>query len=555
MEITLKITKKRVLASVAALAAVGTLVGFMAPGLGGNSNRSSSSSSAASSTIKTVRLEKRDLASSISATGIIYSQATTNVYSSLSYTVAEIKASVGDKVKEGDVLAMLDTSSLEADIAQKEASAGSSYAKAQQSLTEAQRDLSNYQRDVKEGYDSSVKNAQTSIVSAEMDVKNAELDLESAQTDLYAARRELREARNGEGDYASEEASDSKLNSLKTAVTQKEYSVEKAESKLEKAKNDLENAKSGLTSAKVGSDDTLASYQSKVKSAQLSLDMNDQWLSIENLKKDLEKCTITAPVSGTITAVNAVQGAGASGVLFVIQNDSNLKIVTEIAEYDVGSVSVGDNVLITTEATGDTQFEGKLSRVAPTTTLTAAGSSATSTDAVFEAEITVSGSHDGLRIGMNAALSIVTDERKDVFAVPFEAVATERGQAYVFAAESQPDGTYLAKKVTVEQGIETDVYVEVSGDGLAEGMLIVKSATGITEGQTLDIPAAAGGGMTDEDMASRAAMLENMTDEERESMMARREAMGGEMPEGGMPEGGMPAGGMAGGMAGGPLGN
>lgn len=538
MEITLKITKKRILAGVAVLAAAGVLTGFMAQrGLTGSTGSSSKSSSATASTIKTVTLEKRDLMSSIAATGIIYSREATNVYSGLNYTVTEIAVSAGNKVQAGDVLARLDSSSLESEIAQKEASAGSSYAKAQLSLSEAQRDLDNYKRDTAEGYDTGVTNAQTSIVNAEIEVTNSELDLESAQLELQNARRNLRDARNGEGEYAAEEATDTKIDSLKTAVTQKENAVDKATSNLEKAKLNLENAKKGLTSAQVSSDDTLATYQDKVKSAQLSLNMNDQWLAIENLKKDIEKCVITAPVSGTVTAVNAVTGASGSGLLFVIQDESSLKIITEIKEYDVGNVGVGDRALITTEATGDEQFEGVISKIAPTTTLTASGESATSTDAQFESEITVKSTGGKLRIGMNASLSIVLDERKGVLAVPFEAVVTEKEDAYVFAAELQQDETYAAKKIPVTQGLETDVYVEVSGDGLSEGMIIVKSATGITEGQKLDIAAAAAGG--------RAGA-----------------AAGGDSASGsaasGRPEGGMMMGGMSGGMgappAGGPMG-
>ncbi|MDO9535371.1 MAG: efflux RND transporter periplasmic adaptor subunit [Bacillota bacterium] len=66
-------------------------------------------------------LSKTELINSISVSGTIESANAQNVYSTLTYPVEEIYVSVGDQVAMGDLLAKLDTASLELDIAQQKA--------------------------------------------------------------------------------------------------------------------------------------------------------------------------------------------------------------------------------------------------------------------------------------------------------------------------------------------------------------------------------------------------------------------------------------------------
>jgi multidrug efflux pump subunit AcrA (membrane-fusion protein) len=70
---------------------------------------------------QTFTLKKADLTDSVLASGTVKSSNTKNVYSKVTgYPVKEVYFKVGDKVKAGDVLAQLDTTSLELDIRQTE---------------------------------------------------------------------------------------------------------------------------------------------------------------------------------------------------------------------------------------------------------------------------------------------------------------------------------------------------------------------------------------------------------------------------------------------------
>lgn len=489
--------KKKIIAGVSVIALAGIIAAAaVMTGFTGNNNTPSAAQ------VRVTTLQKGDMAVTTSANGMVYSTSVTQVSSTLNYSVKSVYVSVGDYVNEGDVLAEVDTSELESNIEQKKASLSSSQATAQLNLTEAQNNLAIYKRDLEAGYDSnlinaesSVASAESSVASAERSVSTAELDLATANTELRTARNNLNDARNGEGDYDEYEATDSQLQTLRNTVSLRQISVEKAEynlasakQNLESAKQDLEKALKNLEAANLSSSDSLTSYQNKVKSAQLSSNFSEQQLSLEKLEGDLEKAVLTSPVTGTVTSVEAIVGGSSSDLLFIIQDAKSLKIVTNVQEYDIGTVAVGNKVIITTEATGDLEFEGTLTKIAPTSTLTVKGETASSTTAEYEAEVTVSSSAPkGLLIGMNALLSIITEDKSNIYYVPYEAVATVDRKSVVYTVRNQEDGTSVASAVNVTTGLENEIYIEIGGDSLSDGMQIISDATGIVDGASIEV--------------------------------------------------------------------
>jgi len=62
---------------------------------------------------------------------------------------------------------------------------------------------------------------------------------------------------------------------------------------------------------------------------------------------------IRAPINGTVTAVIAKEGDVGMGRLFVIEDTDNLKIITNVREYDIGKIELGMEVAISSDATGN----------------------------------------------------------------------------------------------------------------------------------------------------------------------------------------------------------
>jgi multidrug efflux pump subunit AcrA (membrane-fusion protein) len=86
--------------------------------------------------ITTTTLTKTTLQDVIAVSGTVHSNETYNVYTTLAYPVKTIQVDVGDKVKKGDVLAVLDTATLEQDIEQQEYAVADSHKSAALSLAQ-----------------------------------------------------------------------------------------------------------------------------------------------------------------------------------------------------------------------------------------------------------------------------------------------------------------------------------------------------------------------------------------------------------------------------------
>ena len=62
----------------------------------------------------------------------------------------------------------------------------------------------------------------------------------------------------------------------------------------------------------------------------------------------------------------------------------------------------------------------------------------------------------------------------------------EGGNDIVYVAEKSGEG-YTVKSVPVTLGLETDSMVEVTGDGLTDGMLIIENTEKVSDGMTVKL--------------------------------------------------------------------
>lgn len=423
-------------------------------------------------TVETYAAETTDLVNAVSVTGVVESANVTNIYTRLTYPIRTVNVEVGDAVREGDVLAQLDTAALEATIAQNQASLSAAQAKANHTVQMAQKDLESNPEDVEYEYD-------ISIETAESAVRTAENNLRAQEHKAADLRQELRDLRDDKLQVPDSTTYDEYIEEKKKELVQTEIAMENAALTLEEAQQNLQTQKEQKGRKSYQSAE---SARDGVTSAELNANFNDQYIAIQRLQQDLADATVKAPVSGTVTAVYATEGAPGSGLLFVIEDTGHLKVTTKIKEYDIGTVKEGLPVTIKTDATGADEFHGTLTRIFPTAQKDASGKTLDTTNVEFPAEIMVD-SGSALRIGMNARLSIITGEKKGVLTVPFEAIgADENGETFVFVMQPQEDGTGIARKVMVTAGMETDFFSEITGGGLKEGDLVITSAQGIEDG-------------------------------------------------------------------------
>lgn len=349
---------------------------------------------------------------------------------------------------------------------------------------QAQTDLAT----VKSSIYGQTTSAQSAVASAESGVASAEAQLDAAK-----------DARNGTTLAQVEQG----IGSANRGVDSADVQEDVAKAQLDAAKQSAESAKQQQEATKNAIEQQIDSLQDSLVGSQLAAESNRaQEIAIQKMQNTLEDASITAPVSGVVTAVYAKVGEPGNGLLFVVEDTESLKITTRIKEYDIANVQVGMPVTIKSDATGDKEISGTITYIAPAAVKSDTGSTQTSSNnsnVEFEAEVQVNDKDSGLRIGMNTRLTVLLEEKQDVFGVAYDSVVKKQDGTDVLYAvepkstEGKDASTYIVTEVPVTTGLETDFYIEVSGSNIQNGMSIVSDPQSVTPGMEVTPDFAAAG--------------------------------------------------------------
>lgn len=203
----------------------------------------------------------------------------------------------------------------------------------------------------------------------------------------------------------------SQLNTAKTqlATAQSQLNYQTANYKRYKtlfekglvAADDFDNAKLSYTQAK----EQVASAKEEVQRAQTNLGY----------------ATITSPIDGVVLSKSVEEGQTVAASfstpeLFTIAQDlTNMQVVADVDEADIGDVKEDERVTFTVDAYPDDTFEGEVKQVRQ---------EATTTNNVVTYEVVISAPNADLKLkpGLTANVTIYTAERKGVLSVPSKAL-------------------------------------------------------------------------------------------------------------------------------------
>lgn len=263
----------------------------------------------------------------------------------------------------------------------------------------------------------------------------------------------------------------SQLNTAKTqlATAQSQLNYQTANYKRYKtlfekglvAADDFDNAKLSYTQAK----EQVASAKEEVQRAQTNLGY----------------ATITSPIDGVVLSKSVEEGQTVAASfstpeLFTIAQDlTNMQVVADVDEADIGDVKEGERVTFTVDAYHDDTFEGEVKQVRQ---------EATTTNNVVTYEVVISAPNADLKLkpGLTANVTIYTAERKGVLSVPSKALRftpqkeTVGKMKIVDAANAKnkvwtiEGNSIVAHKVNI--GMTDGTNTQIVG-GIAEGTKVV----------------------------------------------------------------------------------
>ncbi len=455
--------------------------------------------------VTTTPLEKGDLVNSVSLTGVVQSADSMQVYAKGSGNVDTIAVAVGDHVEAGDVLCLLDSSDIKLSIEEKNAYIANTAKANELGLSSTKKDYEDALSDLKNQMDSSVDSAERSLDAAQRELNDARADLNDHKDDMeyaddvmYASEKKLSRAREAY-DQADKDLGDGKITRAEYDAIEKAYQDALKEwndnnteyggdltvysKDYRKARLSYESALSSRDIAVKESKRKLEDLQTQIEKGKLSADQTADQFALQKLHKQLADSTVTAPISGTVTVVEAKLGAPASGLLFVIEDTDNLVVKTKIKEYDVTTVKEGLPVDVKSDATGDAVFNGRVQKIYPAAVKADDGTTKDEGTVEFETEVSLTSKDTGMRVGMNVRLGVTTGERNGIYYVPFDAVTTNTdGKNVIYIAKQQEEGKMTAEEIPVTTGMETDFYIEISGDQLSDGTQVITDPSMVTRG-------------------------------------------------------------------------
>lgn len=260
-------------------------------------------------------------------------------------------------------------------------------------------------------------------------------------------------------------------------------SVDKARADLNNAKSNYQRVLAQLTYNKanyerysrlyekhyVSKDETEAAFAtytaSKMELEAMRANINQSKANLETAETNLNYTKIISPVNGIVVsrAVDVGQTVAASfqtPELFVVAEDlTKMQIEVSVSEADIGKIKEGQKAEYTLDGYPDETFEGTVSqvRINPTTV---------SNVTTYTVIVSVSNDEEILKPGMNANVTIITQDKEGVLCVPNTAL---RYVPEGVIERYQEQGVWILngrkpERINVKTGLKDSEYTEIFSD-------------------------------------------------------------------------------------------
>lgn len=437
-------------------------------------------------------VSRGDVVSTISSSGRIESINTRRLSFGSTGIIQEVKVKEGDIVKEGDLIAVLDTTSLQAQLMAAQGqlqTSNSSYSKVQNSLDLAIQEISKKNAELDAAVAQNLKENNEIINKNNVDRTQLTVEIGEEQLDLTEAQlKALQEEKDqalalandnediqaalgsDNEDFAQEQTEltelqyDSRVTNAKNAVdlqelqnqqlnldlNNTELSAENSNTQLdatnEKAQNAVEVTDLQYQQSLINKRYDLQSIEGQIMQAQSGINSAEHVISLSEIR---------APFNSTILNIPFEQGEFYSGPgmgnTFDFVNLEEFKITIEVNELDILKIKLDQKVLIELEANPDDIYNGRVVRINPSPIVDAGGVIS------YEVEVSLPNNIERIYHGLSVSVDIIIEDEISVPLLPAIAVSDEDGKKYVNILNEKGD----VEEREIVTGLEGDINIEV----------------------------------------------------------------------------------------------
>ena len=326
-------------------------------------------------TVQTAKVANQDsLVSLVTASGEVKPTTYTNVTAQGFGRITAILVKEGDHVKKGDKLLLQENVQATADVQAQSAA---------------------------------INSAESGVQAAEASFRAAQSDLTSQQANLEKAKLDFER---GQGLFKDGLIPKQDFDQRKTSYDGATAAVESARSRVQSLKAQLEQTRSQVNQGRA---------------------------VLVRTKDVLQKTTYTSPINGIVSylpervgdyVVPGIQNSNGSFLMTL----SDMSVVTaevKVDETDIVNVKLGQDADVTIDAVPGKVFKGKVTEIGSQAVLRSSGLTTTQTTTStqeakdFKVVVTLASPPENLRPGLSSTAKIKTAERKNVVAIPIQALA------------------------------------------------------------------------------------------------------------------------------------
>ncbi len=150
-------------------------------------------------------------------------------------------------------------------------------------------------------------------------------------------------------------------------------------------------------------------------------------LQVNMAREDLEDTILYSPASGVVLGLSKKAGESVTDEedFVTVHENNKVRAITEVIEYDVGQLRVGQKAYVTVEALPDQKFVGKVSKIDSLPTSDSSGL------VNYSVEISVENPSSELKDGMTGMVSFIRKEVTNCLIVPYKAIKIVNGKQVV----------------------------------------------------------------------------------------------------------------------------
>ncbi len=399
-------------------------------------------------TVQTGKVLTEDLASVVTASGEINPRTYISIGAEYQGQLTDIYVKEGDHVHKGQLLAKTDSAQSAADVVAQQAAVNSAEADA----TAAE-----------EGY----KAGQDNIATLEATANRTKADLDRYQADFQRGQDLFKAGLIAKSDFDQRVAA---IDGQKAAAAEDQSRIVQAKAQLAQLQAQY------------------ASTQKKVAQAQASLNRTDDILKKHETIAPIDGLVTYLPVRVGETVVPGVQNSAASTIMTI----ADMSIVTaevKIDETDIVNIQLNQSAVITVDAIPNKTFTGHVIEIGNTAILRSTGLAASTSNTSsqeakdFKVVVAMDNPPDEIRPGLSCATKITTATRKNVTAIPIQAL-TSRTKGDLIPDKDKPinpDPATVKANKEESQG----VFIVENGGTKVEFRKVDTGITGDTEIEVL----------------------------------------------------------------------